>query len=152
MAAKKTASTDELRVVILNQYYVPDVASTGQLLSELADYLVRDGARVNVITTQPSYGPPATRQRCPRVVEENGMRVVRMWSTRFTKDSPVGRTINSLTFLVQLTARLLFRMRRGEVFLYTTNPPYLGVIGGIISVFRKHPYVVLLHDSYPQLT
>ncbi|MHC4142207.1 MAG: glycosyltransferase family 4 protein [Planctomycetota bacterium] len=152
MAAKSPASTDELRVVILNQYYVPDVASTGQLLSELADYLVGEGAHVNVITTQPSYGPPETRQRCPRVVEENGIRVVRMWSTRFTKDSPVGRTINSLTFLVQLTARLLFRMKRGEVFLYTTNPPYLGVIGGIITLFRKHPYVVLLHDSYPQLT
>ncbi|MHC4420231.1 MAG: glycosyltransferase family 4 protein [Planctomycetota bacterium] len=152
MASKRAASADELRVVILNQYYVPDVASTGQLLSELADYLVREGARVSVIATQPSYGPPETRQQCPRFTTENGIRVTRLWSTRFSKDRFVGRTVNSLTFLVQLMLRLLFRGRHGEVFLYTTNPPYLGVIGGIISLFRKHPYVVLLHDSYPQLT
>jgi glycosyltransferase involved in cell wall biosynthesis len=152
MASKRAAPADELRVVILNQYYVPDVASTGQLLSELADYLVREGAQVSVVATQPSYGPPETRQRCPRFTVENGIRVTRLWSTRFSKDRFVGRTVNSLTFLVQLMLRLLFRGRHGEVFLYTTNPPYLGVIGGIISLFRKHPYVVLLHDSYPQLT
>jgi glycosyltransferase involved in cell wall biosynthesis len=145
-------ATSGLRVVILNQYYVPDVASTGQLLSELAEYLAQEGAHVSVIATQPSYGPPETRQRCPRFAVENGIHVTRRWTTRFSKDSPVGRTINSLTFLVQLMLQLLFRVEQNEVFLYTTNPPYLGVIGGIISIFRKHPYVVLLHDSYPQLT
>jgi glycosyltransferase involved in cell wall biosynthesis len=148
----EAVATDDLRVVILNQYYVPDVASTGQLLSELAEYLVREGARVSVIATQPSYGPRETWKKCPRFAVEDGVRVTRMWTTRFSKNSVIGRTVNSLTFLVQLTFRLLLRAKRGEVFLYTTNPPYLGAIGGFISLFRKHPYVVLLHDSYPQLT
>jgi glycosyltransferase involved in cell wall biosynthesis len=147
----EAVATSDLRVVILNQYYVPDVASTGHLLSELAEYLVEHEAEVSVIATQPSYGPPETWQKCPRYAEEHGIKVTRMWTTRFSKDSLVGRTVNSMTFLVQLTLRLLFRGARGEVFLYTTNPPYLGVIGGIISLFRTHPYVVLLHDSYPQL-
>ncbi len=141
----------ESRVVILNQYYVPDVASTGNLLSELAEYLVNHGSEVSVITSQPSYGPPETWRECPRFAIEDGIRVTRLWTTRFSKDSVLGRTCNSLTFLVQLALRVLFRKNRGEVFLYTTNPPYLGVIGGIISIIRSHPYVVLLHDSYPQL-
>lgn len=142
---------DALRVVILNQYYVPDVASTGHLLSELAEYLAEHGADVSVIASQPSYGPRETWRECPRFAVENGIRVTRMWTTRFSKDSIAGRTSNSLTFLVQLAFRVLFRKNRGEVFLYTTNPPYLGVIGGLISIVRRHPYVVLLHDSYPQL-
>lgn len=144
-------ATSDLRVVILNQYYVPDVASTGHLLSELAEYLAEHGAEVSVIATQPSYGPPETWTKCPRYAEENGVKVLRMWTTRFSKDSVIGRTINSMTFLLQLTFRVLFRRNRGEVFLYTTNPPYLGVIGAFIRLFRRHPYVVLLHDSYPQL-
>jgi glycosyltransferase involved in cell wall biosynthesis len=74
-----------------------------------------------------------------------------MWTTRFPKDNIFGRTINSLTFLLQLTLRVMFRRHRGEVFLYTTNPPYLAIIGAFTSLFRKHPYVFLLHDSYPQL-
>ena len=143
--------TSDLRVVILNQYYVPDVASTGHLLSELAEYLAQEGAEVCVLATQPSYGPPETWRKCPRREVKDSIDVLRMWTTRFSKDNIIGRTINSMTFLIQLTVRILFRHHRGEVFLYTTNPPYLGVIGGLISMFRKHPYVLLLHDSYPQL-
>jgi glycosyltransferase involved in cell wall biosynthesis len=142
---------DGQRVVILNQYYVPDVASTGHLLSELAEYLAQQDAEVSVITSQPSYGPPETWRDCPRFAVENGIRVTRLWTTRFAKSSLVGRTSNSLTFLIQLAARVMFRKNRGEVFLYTTNPPYLGVIGGLTSMLKKHPYVVLLHDAFPQL-
>jgi glycosyltransferase involved in cell wall biosynthesis len=145
------ADAERMRVVILNQYYVPDVASTGYLLSELAAYLAGTGAEVSVITCQPSYGPPETWRACPRFAIEQGIRVTRMWTTRFSKDSIVGRTCNSLTFLVQLAIRLLFRRNRGEVFLYTTNPPYLGMIGAFVRSFRRHSYAVLLHDSYPQL-
>jgi len=46
---------------------------------------------------------------------------------------------------------MLFRRDREEVFLYTTNPPYLGIIGALVSMLRRHPYLVLLHDSYPHL-
>ncbi|MCP3904954.1 MAG: glycosyltransferase family 4 protein [Planctomycetes bacterium] len=151
MTPTESEICDDLRVVILNQYYAPDVASTGHLLSELAEYLTREGAEVSVLTSQPSYGPPETWQECPRYAVENGIRVLRMTTTRFSKDSILGRTCNSLTFLVQLAMRVLFRRNRGEVFLYTTNPPYLGVIGALISLVRRHPYVVLLHDSYPEL-
>ena len=110
-------TTADLRVVILNQYYVPDVASTGHLLSELAEYETKHGAKVSVIATQPSYGPPETWTKCPRYAVEHGIRVTRMWTTRFSKDSLIGRTVNSLTFLVQLTVRLLFRGGRGEVLI-----------------------------------
>ena len=44
-----------------------------------------------------------------------------------------------MTFLLQLAARVMFRKNRGEVFLYTTNPPYLGVIGGLIVDPQEAP-------------
>ena len=55
-----------VNVVILNQYYAPDVASTGHLLYELANDLSTNGEKVHVITCRPSYGPPETWQPCPR--------------------------------------------------------------------------------------
>jgi glycosyltransferase involved in cell wall biosynthesis len=149
--SEPSKESSALKVVILNQYYVPDVASTGHLLSELAEYLAERDIDTSVIACIPSYGPPETWQKVPRRVCEGKIEVLRMWTTRYPKDNIIGRTINSMTFLIQLTFRLLFRRYNGEVFLYTTNPPYLGVIGGLICMFRKHPYVVLLHDSYPQL-
>lgn len=141
-----------MKVVILNQYYAPDVASTGHLLHELANNLARNEAEVHVITCRPSYGPPETWQPCPRrEVTDSGVHVFRMRSTRFSKDHLLGRLVNSVTFLVPLFIRMLLRRNRGEVFLYTTNPPYLGIVGTIVSLFRRHRYVLLLHDAYPQL-
>ena len=140
-----------MRVVILNQYYVPDVASTGHLLFELAENIASQGAEVNVITCRPSYGPKETWQKCPRKEFKHGVKVHRMFSTRYSKDSILGRIINSITFLLPLALLHVLPRMRGEVFLYTTNPPYLGFVGGFISLVRRHKYVVLLHDSYPEL-
>ncbi len=74
-----------------------------------------------------------------------------MLTTRLSKDRLFGRILNSLTFLIPLVIRMLFRRQRNEVFLYTTNPPYLGVVGAFVAMIRRHSYVVLLHDSYPQI-
>ena len=148
-----TVSTekDMIRTVILNQYYVPDVASTGHLLFELAENLSAQGAEVSVITCRPSYGPKETWQECPRNEFTNGVRVKRLWSTRMSKDSIFGRLLNSLTFLLPLALFHVLPRRQGEVYLYTTNPPYLGFVGAFVSLLKRHRYIVLLHDSYPEL-
>lgn len=137
--------------VILNQYYVPDVASTGHLLAELAHEAARLGRKVSVISSFPSYGPPETWQPCEAREVRDGVRVWRMKTTRFRKDSLVGRASNSATFLVPLGIRMLLARSRGRIFMYTSNPPFLGIIGGVVSLFRRHDYIVLLHDSYPHL-
>ncbi|MDG1136871.1 MAG: hypothetical protein P8N28_01315 [Phycisphaerales bacterium] len=61
MPDSKPEQTDEnspMKVVILNQYYAPDVASSGHLLFELAEEIARLGANTSVVTCRPSYGPP----------------------------------------------------------------------------------------------
>jgi glycosyltransferase involved in cell wall biosynthesis len=144
-------SGSEPEFVILNQYYVPDVASTGHLLAELAHEAARLGRKVSVITSFPSYGPPETWQPCEATEVRDGVAVWRMKTTRFRKDSLMGRASNSATFLVPLGIRMLLARSRGRVFMYTSNPPFLGIIGGVVSLIRRHDYIVLLHDSYPHL-
>lgn len=140
-----------LRVVILNQYYMPDVASTGHLLHELATELAGLGFRVEVLTSRPSYGPRETWVDCPMRETVDGVKIRRMWTTRFSKDNLLGRAINYVTFMGQLFLRVLFTSRSDTVYLYTTNPPFLGVVGAIVSMVRRHAYVMLLHDAYPQM-
>ena len=139
------------RVLILNQYYVPDVASTGHLLHELAVELARLGVEVEVLTGRPSYGPPDTWQDCPLRETVDGVKIHRLKVARFDKNFLPGRAINYLTFVVPMILNMLFRSRRDTVYLYTTNPPFLGAIGAFVSLFRKHHYVTLLHDAHPQL-
>lgn len=139
------------RVVILNQYYVPDVASTGHLLHELAVELAQLGFEVEVLTGRPSYGPPDTWQDCPLKETVDGVKVHRLKVARFDKNFLPGRAFNYLTFVVPMILSVLFTSRKDTVYLYTTNPPFLGAIGWFVSLFRRHHYVTLLHDAHPQL-
>ncbi len=139
------------RVLILNQFYVPDVASTGHLLHELATDLVRRGFFVQVDTCRPCYGPRETWQPVELREWRDGVYVRRLITTRFSKDKLPGRILNFLTFMVPLTLRMLLLSRRDTVHLYTTNPPFLGIIGAVVSVVRRHRYVKLLHDAYPDM-
>ena len=140
-----------LRVVILNQYYMPDVASTGHLLHELATQLAEMGFHVEVLTSRPSYGPPETWVACPMRETVDGVKIHRLWTTRYSKDNLLGRAVNYLTFMGQLFLHVLFTSRKDTVYLYTTNPPFLGIIGAMVSLIRRHSYVMLLHDAYPQM-
>ncbi len=146
-----SATQHRTRVVIVNQYYVPDVASTGHLLGELAPELAKLGFEVEVLTGRPSYGPPDTWQDCPLRETVDGVTVRRLKVSRFSKDSLLGRAINYLTFMIPLTFVLLFQSRKDTVYLYTTSPPFLGSIGWFVSLFRKHQYVTLLYDAFPQI-
>lgn len=139
------------RVVILNQYYVPDVASTGHLLHELAVELADLGFEVEVLTGRPSYGPPESWLDCPLLERAEGVTIRRLKVARFDKNFLPGRAVNYLTFVVPMILRVLFTSRHDTVYLYTTNPPFLGAIGAFVSLFRRHRYVTLLHDAHPQL-
>lgn len=44
-----------MKLTILNQFYPPDYAATGQLLEELGEELNKDGLDVEVFVGQPGY-------------------------------------------------------------------------------------------------
>lgn len=140
-----------MHFTLINQYYIPDIASTGQLLDELARGLAKLGHSVTVITAPPTYAPVDQRIPCPRRETKDGVEIIRLRVTRLPKDSLAGRILNSFTFFAQLFLRLLLTGRRDTVYLYATNPPFIGLVGAVVSLFRRHRYVVLLHDAYPQL-
>ncbi|MCA9300126.1 MAG: hypothetical protein KDA28_13730, partial [Phycisphaerales bacterium] len=104
------------KLVVLNQYYVPDVASTGHLLHELSVELAEQGFDVSVVTSRPSYGPRETWQDCPLRETLDGVRIRRLWTTRLNKDRMVGRAINYVTFMTQMALRMLLRSRKDTVY------------------------------------
>jgi glycosyltransferase involved in cell wall biosynthesis len=138
------------RLVIINQYYFPDVSASGQLLHMLALELSRLGLEVAVFTAPPAYGPRETWIECPRRETIEGVRIRRVWTTRLSKDRLLGRLLNITVFVAQATPRALFS-RSDQIHVYTTSPPFIGMVGGGVSLLRRHPYVILLHDAYPQV-
>ncbi len=140
------------RVVLVNQYCYPDVASTGHLIHILAHELAENhGFEVEVLTTQPSYGDKDSWVKCPAVERQGHVTFKRMWGPRLSKNILAGRAIKDGVFMIQLGLRSVFGSQKGKVFVYTTAPPYGAFVGVIARLLRRQTYCTLLYDSYPQV-
>ena len=135
------------KVIFLTQFFYPEPAATAQLLTELAVELVARGLSVTVYTAQPTY---YERQKLPRKETFRGVEIVRLFSTRFSKQRLYGRLINSLTFLLAVLLRLLFS-RDQRPLLIVTVPPFLGWVGWLVYLMRRRKYIFLVHDVYPDM-
>lgn len=144
-AAKKTSP----KLLVLCQLFYPELISTGQTLTELCEELVDMGVDVEVVC-----GPPTIIDRktqVPKYMEYRGIRIKRVWSTRFPKLNLFGKIINQVTFALSVFF-YLFRDTSKRPILVLTNPPFLVVICGFLRMLGGKPYIYLIFDVYPDTT
>src|SRR5437868_8387121 len=94
------------KLLLVNQHYYPDVASTGQHLTDLAEHLVGEGYAVEVLTGRGKY--VAGKVDAPAKEVRNGVRVHRLRTTSFGRGSHVGRVVDYLSFYLRVLGALLF--------------------------------------------
>lgn len=137
----------QTNLVVVCQIFYPELVSTGQTLTELVEELATLGLRVTVIAAQPTLiaGSP----RVPAVLEHQGIRIHRTWSTRLPKTNFLGKLLNLSTFFASATWRVLWRHRRTQLLLLT-NPPYLPLLGWFCHFLRRQPFGVILFDIMPE--
>lgn len=135
------------KVKFVLQYFYPEVASTAQLMTELAEDLASKGFRVKVITGQPTY--IKSKRLTGREVYK-GVEIERLSCTRFNKNSPIGRILNWLSFTMLAFSRLLFSSDRSPLFIVST-PPFLFVVGYLLNCLRDQRYICLIYDLYPEI-
>ena len=70
------------KLLVLNQFYAPDYAATGQIAAELCSALAAEGLRIRVVAGEPSYTEAAPA--APPYEELDGVEVhrVRMGGAR----------------------------------------------------------------------
>ena len=134
------------RLLLVNQHYFPDVASTGQHLTDLAEHLAREGYAVEVLTGRGRY--IAGRMDVPEREVRNGVSIRRLRTTSFGRGSNLGRIVDYLSFYLRVLATLLFERRRDGV-LFLTTPPLLSFLGAIARVVRRQRYGIWSMDLHP---
>jgi colanic acid biosynthesis glycosyl transferase WcaI len=93
-----------VRVCFLNRSYWPDLGATGQLLTELAEDLVRDyGCEISVVAGPPLLKRQADRRRVRgwgpvRKEAHNGVKIFRGAGTTFRPHRFMGRAANYLSY------------------------------------------------------
>jgi len=137
------------RFTVVSQFFPPDFAATGQLLDDLSARLARKGLQVQVLTGQPAYA--YNESAADRIVFDLNRCIRRTRLSRLVPQKLRGRAINGVLFCGRVAMRLVRYTRRGDLILYTTEPAYLPVLGWMMHLVTRTPYVVLFYDLYPDV-
>ncbi len=131
---------------LLSLYFHPDIATTGQLLTDLAVGLTEKGISIQVITAQPTY----EKNIAARNEIYKGIAITRVWSTQLNKNSFFGKVVNSVSFFLSALVSVLVSRDRSPL-LIVSNPPFLPLIGAISSMLQGTRFIFLVHDVYPDI-
>ncbi len=142
----KTTSDGRPKLTIVCESYWPEVNSTGQLITELAEDLAGD-CDVELLTAQPRFNGKYGRR--PATEVRNGVRINRLPTTNFAKSSKAGRMANWFSFSAALFWSAL-RRREPRTYLFLTNPPTAPWVS-VLTKALGHPSFVLVFDLYPDL-
>ena len=135
-------------LLFVNQHYWPDVASTGQHLTDLAEHLAGEGCRVRVLCSRGKY----LRGRVPAPLREthNGVAIQRVRTTSFGRGRHIGRLVDYASFYLQvLRAILTPGPNHPDLVVFLTTPPLLSFLGWIAKRLRGQRYGIWSMDLHP---
>ncbi len=137
------------RLTLVSQFFPPDFAATGQLLDDLTVRMASRGLQVQILSGMPAY---AYNCSDAKRIEFTPNRCIRRTSvSRFWPKKIRGRAVNGLLYCFRISLRLLRYSRRGDLLLYTTEPPYLPILAWLLHRFTRTPYLLILYDLYPDV-
>jgi colanic acid biosynthesis glycosyl transferase WcaI len=134
-------------ILLLTQTFPPDPAAVGQHFSDVAHELARRGHRVVVLTSAVGYDDPSRRYPMHER-HADGVEVRRIRFASLGKSSIIRRIIASLAYMVQSLA-LGLSISRLEGVVFSTSPPFIGVIGVLIGWVRRVPAAYWVMDLNP---
>jgi len=133
-------------ILFINQHYWPDLASTAQHLTDLAEYLAEQGFDVHVLCSRGHY--LSGSMEVPAEETHNGVRVHRVRATAFGRDTILGRITDYASFYSSTLARVLAGPAYDYIVTLTT-PPLLPLVGAIARRVRGQAYGIWSMDLHP---
>ena len=135
-------------ILILNQSFWPDVVATAQQADDLARFLSMKGDKVSVIASRSLYGRRGARLPSEETVA--GIHVFRVSANMFDKGGTLTRAIDYLRFNAWCALKAL-RLPRQDVVICLTTPPFVALVGLMLSWLKGTEFVCWTMDLYPDL-
>lgn len=140
-----------MRLLLLTQYYPPEVGAAQARLGAVVRELVRAGQEVEVVTAMPNYptGRIAEGYRGRFYLRESreGVTVHRLWLYPAV-GAGVARLLNYGSFSLTAFAGLL-RARRPDYLLVESPPLSLGVTAAVAARLWGVPFIFNVADLWP---
>jgi glycosyltransferase involved in cell wall biosynthesis len=136
-----------MKVLLLNQFFHPDLSATAQIAKDLAEDLADRGIEVTAMASRGSYlggGRLPARDRHGRV------EIVRVAATSLGKRTLLHRAVDYASFYVAAAAALA-RLPRHDVVVALTTPPLIAAAGLVARTLKGSRLVCWVQDLYPEI-
>ena len=144
--------TEKKNLLIYAHYYIPDTASTGQILRELAEGML-DKFNITIICVVPSYlGTIEDKYKKQKYYEEkiNGVKVLRIRVPEFNKTNKKSRVKNIVSYFIGAMGAT-FKVGKMDFVFSISQPPILGGLLGVWGKWVKHAkYIYNIQDFNPE--
>jgi len=142
-----------MRVLIVSQYFYPEVGATQTRMREFARALAAAGHDVDVLTEFPNHPtgiiPPAYRRRWIEFDTLDGFRVIRVRVVTSPRKNLRTRLLFYGSFVAMAVACSGRLQRRYDVVAATSPPLPVALAGRILSRLKRAPFVMDVRDLWP---
>jgi glycosyltransferase involved in cell wall biosynthesis len=151
-ASELEPAKHSLRILIVSQYFPPEVGATQTRMQAFAEFLAARGHRVTVVCEFPNHPhgviPDTYRGRVIEDDHSNAYRVLRVWVKASPEKTRWTRMAFYLSYMGLATAVAPLAGRE-DVVLATTPPLFVGAAGFAISRLKRAPLVLDVRDLWP---
>jgi len=147
-------SKNNLKILLISEYFPPEVGAGSNRAYELCYNWVKLGASVTVITGFPDYpdGVIPSEYRGLKFLREykDGIEVIRTYTIPAPNKGFVKRVISFLSFMISSIVQGSRAVKNQDVIIATSPPFFVGIAGYIIGKIKKAPFVFEVRDLWPE--
>jgi glycosyltransferase involved in cell wall biosynthesis len=153
LSKKQEKPNQKVQVLLISQYYPPDVGGASTRALNLTKALVSKGYNVAVITTVPHY-PDGNKMGMPKRrlfnwTYQPNIRILRFWMPSISHNNNAGRLINYIFFTLVSIIGIFLTPRPRVVF--AQSPNFFSWISGVFGkLFWGVPLIVNIDDLWPE--
>lgn len=140
-----------MHLVLLNQYYPPDLAPTGVMLEAVARRLAAEGHRVTVLCARGGYAGPAAGDDDPGEDATAGLTIRRIGAPGGGRRGMLAKLGVYLGYYLGVAMVLLTLRPRPDRVVALTTPPCLSLLARAVSKLRGADHAHWVMDLYPDV-
>jgi colanic acid biosynthesis glycosyl transferase WcaI len=133
-------------LLVFSQVFVPNPASVGQHMADVATEMARRGHRVCVYTANRGYDDPSVRYPARETL--HGVEIHRLSFSSFGKKSIPIRLLGIVIFMTKAFLIALFKPGVDGIF-FSTSPPMIGLVLTVARMIRRLPGAYWAMDLNP---
>jgi glycosyltransferase involved in cell wall biosynthesis len=143
-----------MKLIILTQYFPPEVGAPQNRLYELAVRLQKKGVEIEVLTAMPNYPSMEIHEEYKGkwyVKEDmNGMLVHRAWIWVGTSRKIFSRLLNYFSFVFTSIWIGFFKLGKADYLLCESPPLFLGISAIFLKRIKKANLIFNVADLWPE--